>query len=160
MALLTVDDLTPFAQIEDAKAIAMIADAEAMAVLAAPCIADPEFQANETLVAAAKAIVRGAILRWNDAGSGAVTQQTVGPFAQTVDTSKTRRGMFWPSEIDQLRDLCSRFNGDESRGSAFSIVPGASGSVQHAPWCSLMFGATYCSCGASLTGDYPLWEMT
>ena len=41
---------------------------------------------------------------------------------------------------------------------AFSIRPGGSGGV-HMPWCSLMLGATYCSCGADLTNyEYPLYE--
>jgi hypothetical protein len=27
------------------------------------------------------------------------------------------------------------------------------------PWCSLLLGAAYCSCGADLTdGEYPLYE--
>ena len=28
---------------------------------------------------------------------------------------------------------------------------------QHRPWCSLMFGATYCSCGADIAGE-PIYE--
>ena len=41
---------------------------------------------------------------------------------------------------------------------AFSIIPTGGASV-HMPWCSLMLGATYCSCGADLTnGEYPLYE--
>lgn len=41
---------------------------------------------------------------------------------------------------------------------AFSIRPTCSSSA-HMPWCSLMLGATYCSCGADLTnGEYPLYE--
>lgn len=28
----------------------------------------------------------------------------------------------------------------------------------HVPWCNLNMGATYCSCGASLTRAEPLWE--
>ena len=114
---LTLSDLTPFADIDEAKALAMIEDAEAMAVLAAPCISSPEFAADVVKVAALKAILRGAILRWNDAGSGAVVQQGAGPFQQTVDTSKTRRGMFWPSEIEQLRNLCS----GSASGDAFMV---------------------------------------
>lgn len=30
--------------------------------------------------------------------------------------------------------------------------------ANHRPWCSLAFGATYCSCGADLTMGDPLWE--
>jgi hypothetical protein len=30
-------------------------------------------------------------------------------------------------------------------------------STEHLPWCSLYFGATYCSCGADIAG-YPIFE--
>jgi hypothetical protein len=41
---------------------------------------------------------------------------------------------------------------------AFSITPTGSASP-HMPWCSLMLGALYCSCGADLTDyQYPLYE--
>lgn len=155
---LTPADLAPFATIDAAKATAMIEDAEAMAALAAPCITDPEFTANTALSAALVAILRAAILRWHDAGSGAVTQQGAGPFQQTIDTRTVRRGMFWPSEITQLRDLCATFSqAGDSR--AFSIRPSGSGQGVHLPWCDVMLGALTCSCGASLTNyEYPLYE--
>ncbi len=43
-----------------------------------------------------------------------------------------------------------------SRG-AFSIVPTGSASG-HLPWCNLMFGATYCSCGVDNAGE-PIFEV-
>jgi hypothetical protein len=107
MTFLTPDDLTPFATIDATKAQAMIDDAEAMAVLAAPCIAADGF----TNTSAVKAILRGAVIRWNDAGSGALQAQTAGPFGQTLDTRQERRGMFWPSEIVQLQSLCAGAEG-------------------------------------------------
>src|SRR5690348_2759850 len=103
MAFVDPSDLEPFADIPLDKALAMIDDAEAMAALAAPCINSEGF-ANASAV---KAILRGAILRWFDSGSGAVQSQTAGPFGQTLDTRQERRGMFWPSEIQQLQNLCS-----------------------------------------------------
>lgn len=109
---LSVDDLAPFATIEVAKAEAMIEDAEAMALLAAPCIGAVGF-AHTTAV---KAILRGAVLRWNDSGSGALQAQTAGPFGQTLDTRQERRGMFWPSEIVALQSLCST-----GQGGSYSI---------------------------------------
>lgn len=109
---LTVGDLAPFASIETAKAEAMIDDAEAMALLAAPCIDDVGF-AHGTVV---KAILRGAVLRWNDSGSGALQAQTAGPFGQTLDTRQERRGMFWPSEIVSLQSLCA-----DSQGGVYSV---------------------------------------
>ena len=109
--ILQPSDLSAFAEVEAAKAEQMIADAEAMASMVAPCITDPEFLADAVRVAQVKAILRGAVLRWHDAGSGAITQATAGAFNQTVDTRTDRKGMFWPSEIVQLRDICSEFAG-------------------------------------------------
>lgn len=107
-------DLTPFATIATAKAQAMIDDAMALAARVAPCITQSTFAHD----AAAKAILRGAILRWNEAGTGALQQQTAGPFGMQVDTRQQRRGMFWPSEITQLQELCRDGNPVEQ---AFSI---------------------------------------
>lgn len=104
---LTVADLAPFASIDSAKAEAMIEDAEAMAVLAAPCITAEDF----AYAGAVKAILRGAVLRWNDSGSGALQAQTAGPFGQTLDTRQERRGMFWPSEIVALQSFCANAQG-------------------------------------------------
>jgi hypothetical protein len=101
------NDLDPFATIDPLKADAMIEDAEAMAVLVAPCIAAAGF----AHAAALKAILRGAILRWNDSGTGAIQAQTAGPFGQTLDTRQERKAMFWPSEIEQLQNLCSDLGG-------------------------------------------------
>lgn len=106
-------DLDAFANIDPVKASAMIEDAMALAARVAPCILTAEF----AYAAAAKAILRGAILRWNEAGTGATVQQSAGPFAQSIDTKQQRRGMFWPQEIEQLQDLCK---GVETEG-AFSI---------------------------------------
>ena len=117
---LTPADLAPFADIDAAKAAAMIEDAEAAATLAAPCITDPLFLEDDALTAGVRSILRGAILRWEESGSGAVTQQGAGPFQQSVDTRQVRRGMFWPSELSQLRELCSRFNNAGDR-KAFAI---------------------------------------
>ena len=108
---LTVEDLAPFADIESVKANAMIDDAEAMALLAAPCIAGDGFAYGS----AVKAILRGAVLRWNDSGSGALQAQQAGPFGQTLDTRQERRGMFWPSEIVSLQSLCA-----DSQGGVYS----------------------------------------
>ncbi|MGI5222487.1 hypothetical protein [Nocardia sp. CA-290969] len=144
-------DLAPFATIDPAKAAAMIEDAEAMAKEYAPCITDAEFVKQ----GAVKAILRGAILRWNDAGSGAVATQSAGPYAQTYDTRQPRRQLFWPSEIEQLQGLCTT-DGD---GKAFAVDTAPGCGTVHAATCSLVFGALYCSCGADLAGT-PLWGVS
>lgn len=154
MAFLTIDDLLEFVEIPSlTKAQAMIDDASAIALLAAPCLSDEE-ALTDTQRAAVKAVLRGAIIRWNDAGSGAVSQQTAGPFSQTLDTRTQRRGMFWPSEIEQLQNICK----GEGDGGAFSVDTRPAGTVVHADICTLNFGGAYCSCGAYLTGLFPLYE--
>lgn len=153
---LTPDDLTAFAVIDEPKAQAMIEDAMALAARVAPCITDEDF----AYAAAAKAILRGAVLRWHESGTGALTQKTenTGPFGHgvTYDTRQQRRGMFWPSEIEQLQELC---RGPEASG-AFSIDTVGSSGIVHADICSINFGATYCSCGAILTQGLPLHEAS
>lgn len=109
---LNVEDLEAFATVDVAKAFAMIEDAEAMALLVAPCIASDTFAHT----AALRAILRGAVLRWIEAGTGALQAQTAGIFGQTLDTRQERRGMFWPSEIVQLQSLCAG-----SEGGVYSV---------------------------------------
>lgn len=110
---ITNNDLAPFATIDDSKAEAMIDDALALAARVAPCILDDDFKYPD----AAKAILRAAILRWNDAGTGAVTTMQSGPYAQTIDTKQSRRSMFWPSEIEELQGLCR----ETQEAKAFSV---------------------------------------
>lgn len=156
MAFLTTDDLADFIEVtNEVKAEAMIADASAIAILVAPCLAN-EDDLTENQVAAVKAVLRGAIIRWNEAGSGAVDTQTAGPFSQTLDTRQTRRAMFWPAEIEQLQAICA----GEGSGGVFGIDTLPTCSVIHADICSINFGATYCSCGAVLTGLFPLYETS
>ena len=112
--LLTPADLAPFASIAEAKALAMIEDALGMVEVVAPCITADGFAHRR----AAKAILRGAILRWHEAGNGAIVSQTSGMYGQTVDNRQPRKAMFFPSEIDQLRKLC---RSDDDNGGAFSI---------------------------------------
>jgi hypothetical protein len=145
-------DLEPFAPgIDPVKAQAMIDDALAMAARVAPCILTDAFEHG----AAAKAVLRAAILRWNEAGTGAVQQQTTGPFSMSLDTRTPRRSLFWPSELDSLRELCKTSDNE----GAFSIdtLTGFTGIV-HSELCALNFGAAYCSCGAVLTGNLPLYD--
>ena len=152
---LIVDDLLPFApDIDPVKAAGMVEDASALAVLAAPCLGIEPSTLTVADRAALKAILRGAVLRWNEAGTGALAAQTAGPFGQTIDTRQARRGMFYPSEIAQLRDICGG-----KAGGAFGIDTLGTASLVHADTCSLNFGATYCSCGAVLTGNVPLYGV-
>ncbi len=142
MAILTVTDLQKVApNIDQEKAQAFIDDALALAVLVAPCLAEP----TPEVIPAAKAILRGAVLRWYDVGTGAVVSQASGSDSVTYDTSRSRRNQFFPNEIVQLQKLCK----DSTKGAAFTIPVGRRRPV-HALECSLNFGATHCSCGSDL----------
>lgn len=118
--ILKPEDLEAFADIDQNKAIDMIADVEAMAALAAPCITKPEFREDEVLLAAAKAIIRQAVLRRNEAGTGALTQVGAGSFQMSTDTRSPSRGLLWPSEITQLRELCEQFS-NTGKDQAFMV---------------------------------------
>ncbi|QRY51734.1 hypothetical protein [Mycolicibacterium septicum] len=110
--LLEVDDLTPFVpNLDEAKAEAMIADALALAARVAPCIEDEDFE----YAAAAKAVLRGAVLRWVDQGSGVGPALVAGIF-QATPQAQPRRTLFYPSEISELQALCGG-----GRGRAFMI---------------------------------------
>lgn len=148
---LTPADLAPFAAIEVVKAQAMIDDALALAIQFAPCIATDAF----VFAAAAKAIIRGAVIRWNESGSGAMSSQTAGPFAVALDTRQVRRGMYLPSEVEQLKALCA---GPESSGVFAVDTISTLLAVTHADICSIFLGSPWCSCGAVLTGSLPLYE--
>lgn len=162
---ITRADLDPFAVIAEAKADAMIADAESMAILTAPCLPGlttaPEGETPEAealrlaKLAAVKAILRGAILRWEDAGAGALQtqQEQIGPFGAQATVTPLRKSMFWPSEIEQLQGICA--SGEKGKAYSLDTAPGGCG--PHLPWCSLMLGATYCSCGVDIAG-VPIFE--
>jgi hypothetical protein len=147
---LTSADLVPFGVIETAKAQAMIDDVLAIAARVAPYAFEDNFEYPE----AAKAILRGAVLRRNDAGSGGIVQRqrTDGPFTRSETVDQKRTDILTEEERDALKELHT----GEAK-SAFSIDTAPGGSVVHADVCSLNFGANYCSCGASLSG-FPLWE--
>lgn len=152
--LISVSDLTPFATIDQAKATAMVEDAIAQAVIYAPGLSDITVL-SAVQISAAKAILRAAILRWNEVGDGGVTTvtQTAGQYSasQTNDTRQQRRGVFWPSEVSALQAIC------KTSKAPFSLDMGACYGYTHAPWCDLMLGGTTCSCGASIAG-VPIYE--
>lgn len=144
MSLLEVNDLTPFATIQPDKAAAMVADAIALAMMVAPCLTAPLDTLSAEQVAATRAVLRAAVLRWHETGSGAVSSETAGPFSQAVDTRQSRRTMFWPSEIAALQRICK----SARAGGAFNVDTAApSPMLFHATFCSYS-GSGWCNCGA------------
>lgn len=159
MALIDEGDLPQkvLSQIEDDQLGVMLAGLNAKAARVAPCLASTNPAPAAGLLAEAKLILLGVVTRWADAGSGAFTQQmeTTGPYSnmQTVDTRQRTGYNLWPTEIQQLQDLCKT----DGVNSAFSVDTAPSVSGEHLPWCSLNFGGTYCSCGVDIAG-YPIFE--
>lgn len=123
---ITPEDLAPFASIPEIKALAMIADAEAKAIIAAPPLGDPA-KLTEVQRAQVKAILRDAILRWNDRGSGALTQTSIGQVSVSADTRIASRNLFTAAELDLLRAIAG---GDG--GGAFSLDLAAGAGVRTA----------------------------
>ena len=131
----------------------LVAGANARALRVAPCLAEPE---SVSARSEAKLILVGAVQRWAEAGSGAVAQASAGPFQLSTDTRQRTGFNLWPSEIEVLQDLCS---GDTTGAFSVDTVP-MLGQVLHDEACSVVFGAAYCSCGAVLTGNGPLWPSS
>ena len=111
------EDLAHFATIPEAKAAAMIADAEAKAILAAPKLATTALEPQQ--LAQVKAILRDAILRWNDRGSGALTQTSVGQVSISTDTRYSTRNLFTEAELDLLRAIAA--DDGAQAGGAFAV---------------------------------------
>lgn len=157
--IITVSDLPTALQTAELVQT-MVDGANAKASRVAPCLTwdgsdttKPAPSADQ--LAEAKLVLVGAVKRWAETGSGAFQQQTAGPFGLTVDTRQRTGFNLWPSEIEQLQDICKAIG--EGGRVAFSIGMGST--IHHMPWCALLLGANYCSCGADLTNNqYPLYE--
>lgn len=93
--------------------------------------------------------VKAQILRPDDATQVAVSLDD-GSVSRTYRSASGRvliRDEWW--------DLLSPT--PEDSGKAFHIDTAPCGSM-HLPWCSLNFGALYCSCGVDIAG-YPIFEL-
>lgn len=160
MALIVLGDLPSGLDVDSAQLTIMLAGANAAAGRVAPClVATGDDAPSADQLAEAKLVLLGAIIRWARAGSGGVQtlQQTAGVFGQMTTTDTTVRSGYklWPSEITDLQAICKTGNTDKG---AYAIDTAPSLCGQHAPWCNLYFGATYCSCGADIAG-LPIYEV-
>ena len=154
MAVIITDvDLPPALQAVESIEL-MLAGANAKASRVAPCLASTDPAPTEDQLAEAKLVLIGAVKRWAEAGSGAAQTVQSGPFSMTTDTRQRTGYNLWPSEITDLQAIC-RAGGDGGR-QAFSVDT-APASSAHLPWCSLMLGALYCSCGVDIAG-VPIYE--
>ena len=100
----------------DADTLALIvAGLNAKAERVAPCLADDPAQG---VVDEARLILLGVVKRWAEAGSGAFSQQTAGPFSASMDTRQRTGYNLWPSEVEALQSLCPDSTADRT---AFTI---------------------------------------
>ena len=152
--IITVDDL-PADVAANALAQVWLDGANAQAARVAPCLGSDDPAPTEAQLAEARLVLLGAIIRWSQAGSGALQSQSALGFSQTIDTRQRTGFALWPSEITRLQDICKA--GDHGRR-AFAIDTIGSTDT-HSPICSLHFGAGYCSCGVALSGGGPIWEQ-
>lgn len=136
-------------KVEPSQLEVMIAGANAKASRVAPCLTSTDPAPTPEQVDEARLVLVGAIIRWVDAGNGAMQQQTAGPFSVMTDTRQRGGWNLWPSEINALQEIC-RAGG--SSGGAFTIDTAPTLSGVHPAWCSLSMGATYCSCGVDIAG--------
>ena len=98
------------------------------------------------------AVVRRSIEAQASPGAGMSTfQATTGPFTNSY-TPTNPHGDFYLTKAERKALGEGR---QKAFGGRVAVMPSAS---CHRPWCSLMLGALYCSCGADLTGGEPLWE--
>lgn len=99
------------------------------------------------------AVVRRSIEAQASPGAGMQQfQSTTGPFTNSF-TPTNPHGDFYLTKAER-KAL------GEGRQKAYGgpVTSAAVSFESHRPWCALVFGALYCSCGADLTGGDPLWE--
>lgn len=98
-------------------------------------------------------VVRKAVVRHVRRPDDATTVTTSVDDASTSRVYRSSKG-----DVEILDEWWAMLTPADTRTRAFSIRPSGYGSP-HMPWCSLYFGATFCSCGADLTNyEYPLYE--
>lgn len=118
------DEVRPLVpNVSDERGQILVEDVLARAVGLVPALGD---KLTDAQIAVAKAVIRKAVARWADSGSGGVTtkSQTAGPF-QTSETFEARgdRPLFYDSEIDELRNLFRVEGEDIKKGKAYSLDP-------------------------------------
>ena len=116
---LTADDARAYldgvADVSDARLARMLAAGLAQARRVAPCLNEPDFTHGDE----AAGIILRALERWATVGAGATTQAqwTAGPYSQGETTTQTSKTLYWPSEINELQDMCKA----TKSGAAFTI---------------------------------------
>ena len=132
----------------DAHAGVLLEDASQFILDTVPTAAGAAEATRRRIVCA---VVRRAMPMGDDVGYSTI-QESTGPFQQTL-TPVNPSGDFYLTKQERkaLGDGATR---------AFGVDITGGGGIVHAPWCSINFGAAYCSCGADLTLAGPLFGPT
>lgn len=118
--------------LDPAQAQELVTGALARAAVVAPCIVEDDF----THAAAAKDIIRDAILRRAEAGTGAYSKKSVGAISVELDTRSALRALFQPGDVSELQALCTRYRGTSS-------APQPSFSMPDSPLCDRGYRAAF-----------------
>ena len=137
----------PLTPAEQATAGTLLSDASL--VIRAEC---PDVDARTTalpptldpdiLKMVACAMVKRAMIAGADAEGVTAQQQTAGPFSQSLTYSNPMGNLYLTKAEKRLLGCGAQ--------AAFTVATPLAGSGAHLPWCSLAFGALYCSCGADI----------
>ena len=98
-------------------------------------------------------VVRRAVVAVASAPRPGVVSQSVGVDDATETTRFERGGR---AEVTITPEWWKLLGLNPGPGGAFAVDMTTAGDP-HQSWCSLAFGAAYCSCGTDLAGE-PLWE--
>ena len=113
MAIIVVDNLPESIRSHELIDV-MVEGVNAKAERVAPCLVGTDPEPSEGVRAEARLILIGAVRRWVEAGAGAFSQQSAGPFSVSTDTRQRTGFNLWPSEIASLQELCSSGSGGEA----------------------------------------------
>lgn len=128
----------------DAHATVLLEDASQFILDTVPASASATESTRRRIVCA---VVRRAIPSQDGMEGLESFQESAGPFSHTFKPVNPS-GDFYLTKAEK-----SALGGPQK---AFGVQIAGLSSVVHSDWCSLNFGATYCSCGADIAG-YPIF---
>lgn len=129
----------------DAHATVLLEDASQFILDLVPAAGSASEATRRRVVCA---VVRRSMEAGASEGAGLETfQQSAGPFSYSAKPANPH-GDFYLTKAEK-----QALSGAQK---AFSVPIGGATGPYHAEWCSLNFGANYCSCGADIAG-YPIY---
>lgn len=130
----------------DAHATVQLEDASQFILDVCPSASDANERSRRRVVCA---VVKRSMLAGDLAGMESL-QQGAGPYQETARPVNPN-GDFYLTKAERTS------LGDNGAQQAFGVQVTGGAVSAHRPWCNLMFGATYCSCGVDIAGE-PIFE--